>query len=115
MMTETTPSRKKALRYRSGPHNFEGVEDEFLNWKLLSYSGRIHAMLEGAKGTPRQEILVHRLNKVIEEPVETFKLDESTLGKYLPKIKKAREGLRCSCGTDFYREHDKIWREEQEA
>jgi hypothetical protein len=99
----------------SGPHSFEGVEDEFLNWKLLSYSGRIHAMLEGAKGTPRQGILVHRLNKVIEELVETFKLDEATLSKHLPKIKKAREAYDAVAERISTEEHDKIWQEEQEA
>ena len=75
---------------RPGPAPLEGATDEFTAWKLEDWTSKIHAMLESTKGSPRQGILLHRLNKALNAPAEDFKPDKAVLEKYEPSLQKLR-------------------------
>jgi transcriptional regulator with XRE-family HTH domain len=67
------------------------ASDEFIAWRLTRFCARVHAMLETTRNTPRQGILVHRLNKMLADLAEDFKPDPATFERYQPRIDKLEE------------------------
>jgi transcriptional regulator with XRE-family HTH domain len=111
--TEQKPSGTR-IRFRSGPLPLEGAMDEFTAWKLEDYTSKIHAMLESTKGTPRQGILLHRLNNALKALSEDFKPDAAVLEKYEPRLQKLSAAYDKVAKRISDEEHRRIWREEQE-
>jgi hypothetical protein len=98
-----------SLRLRTGPHPYKGNEDEFVTWQTEDLTARIRALLEGTKGTPKQGILVHRLNKALESLQKDFQPDEATLAKYQPQLKKLRAAYDAVAERISDEEHDRLW------
>jgi transcriptional regulator with XRE-family HTH domain len=115
VVVEKTPSGKLRYHLRTGPHSLDEAKDEFVEWKLADYSSKIHAMLNATKGSPKQGILVHRLNTAIKALLEDFKPDQVTLANHGPRIQKLRAAYDCIAKRVSDEEHDRIWREEQES
>jgi transcriptional regulator with XRE-family HTH domain len=61
------------------------VEDEFDDLKTREAAGLIRAMLAGARGSPKHEILVHRLQKKLEELKKDFRPDKKVLEEELKR------------------------------
>jgi len=115
VVVEKKPSGGWRGRLRVGPHPLAEAKDEFIKWKLADYTADIHAMLEATSGSPRQGILIHRLNTAIKGLLEDFKPDQATLASHEPPLRKLRDAYDKIAQRVSDEEHDRIWREEQES
>jgi len=79
------------VTYREERAAIQGDEDHFVRWKMAGYMSEIHAMLDAARGQPRQGILIHRLNRMISELRKDFTVSSSTLNSYAPQISQLRK------------------------
>ncbi len=86
----------------------EGAE-QFTAWRAADYSARIHAMLAGAKASPRQGILLHRLKRTIESLAEDFPADQRTLDQYGPKIAKLKAAFEKRSKQIAQQETERLW------
>jgi transcriptional regulator with XRE-family HTH domain len=114
-VTEATPSGGRRFRPKTGPQPLAVAKDEFIAWKLADYCANIDAMLAATKGSPRQGILVHRLNTAVKSLLEDFRPDQSTLAAHQPRLQKLRSEYDKVTLRVANEEHDRIWREEQES
>jgi hypothetical protein len=87
----------------------EEAADEFTRWRAADFAATILAKLEGAKRSPRQGILIHRLNRALEALDEDFKSDEATLKQCRPRIEKLRDAFLKKSQEISKREDDELW------
>ena len=93
-------------RYESAVAVSRGASDEFIAWRLTDFCARVNGMLETTRSTPRQGILVHRLEKMLTGLEKDFIPDPATLERYAPRI----DGLEKA----YLDTADKIYRKEIE-
>jgi transcriptional regulator with XRE-family HTH domain len=68
----------------------EKLTTAFTTLQALEINAQVCAMLEGARGLPKQGILLHRLRKMLKEQEKDFPLDKKTLDQHQAEIQKAR-------------------------
>jgi transcriptional regulator with XRE-family HTH domain len=112
---EEMPSGKRRYHVRADSGFMPKTADSLVAWRVADFSANIDAMFQATKGTPRQGILLHRLNKAITSLAEDFPHDETTLAKHAPKIKKLKAAYDKISRRIGQEESDRIWREEQES
>jgi transcriptional regulator with XRE-family HTH domain len=110
---EEMPSGEKHLHIRPEVSVIPETADSFIAWRVADYTAKIEAMLQATKGSPRQGILLHRLNKAISALTKDFALDQKTLFKHAPKLKKLRAAHDEITQQLAEKEYDRIWRKEQ--
>src|SRR5271165_3293074 len=83
--------------------------EAFTALKAAEASALIHAMLEGAKGRPKQGILLHRLRKALEALERDFPPDKGILEKHRPEIEKATKAFEEIRKQNSERATERIW------
>jgi len=108
--TEKNPGGELAARIRlvgSGES-----ADQFTAWKGAQFSALIYALLESVKGTPRQGVLLYRLNQALRKIQEDFKPDWGTLESHQARIDKLYEAYEKILKKQAELEMEQLWQEE---
>ena len=90
----------------------QGSEDHFVRWKMAEYMAVIHAMLDAARGQPRQGILIHPLNKMLSELRKDFPTLSATSKSYEPQISVLRKKYVQTLKEKSKAEEQALWRKE---
>jgi len=90
----TPPGHSWEVHYGIPKADAENSATAFTNLKAAEFGALIHAMLQGAKGRPKQGILLHRLRKALETWKKDFPPDKGTLEKHRPVIEKAAKAFK---------------------
>jgi transcriptional regulator with XRE-family HTH domain len=113
---EEMPSGDRHLRIGSGrPVVVPETADSLVAWRVADYTAKIDALLQATKGSRRQGILLHRLNKALSALTKDFLLDQKTLSRHAPRIKKLKAAHDEIAQRLMQEEHDRIWPKEQES
>jgi transcriptional regulator with XRE-family HTH domain len=75
---------------------------------------RILVMLQRTQGLPKQGILLHRINKALNEMEEDFNPDKKTLEKESPETANARKAYDETVDRITERENKRLWSDESE-
>jgi transcriptional regulator with XRE-family HTH domain len=109
---ELPPGHTYEVRHRVPAAEAEKRVTAFTALKAAETTALIHAMLEGAKGRPKQGILLHRLREALKGLEEDFPPDKRMLEMYEPEIKKAREAFNKMAKQSTDREMKRVWGDE---
>ena len=86
-----------------------GSAGDFSTLLSTSLGARIHAMLHANRNTPKQGILLHRLNRMIEALEKDFSSDQSVLDQYAPKIAKLKAAFARKARQIAQEETKRLW------
>lgn len=105
----TPPGHSYGIYYGVPVADAEKSLTAFTVLKATEAKALIHAMLEGAKGRPKQGILLHRLRTALDALKGDFPPDKVILEKYQPEIEKAREASNNMFKQNAERAMERIW------
>jgi transcriptional regulator with XRE-family HTH domain len=101
---------KQQIRHALQEADKARAENEFISLKAAEAGTLIHAMLEGTKGLPKQGILLHRLNKMLESLKEDFPPDKRKLEELRRlEIEKARDEHDLTVYRLTEGENERLW------
>ena len=101
---------KQQIRHALQEADKARAENEFISLKAAEAGTLIHAMSEGTKGLPKQGILLHRLNKMLESLKEDFPPDKRKLEELRRlEIEKARDEHDLTVYRLTEGENERLW------
>ena len=113
IFTKTQGARlknKQQIRHALQEADKARAENEFISLNTAEAGTLIHAMLEGTKGLPKQGILLHRLNKMLESLKEDFPPDKRKLEELRRlEIEKARDEHDLTVYRLTEGENERLW------
>jgi transcriptional regulator with XRE-family HTH domain len=112
-VTEEMPSGKRRGIMRA-TDTAPGAADSYVAWCTADYCAKIEAMLQATKGLPRQGILLHRLSRAMDDLLERFPPDKSTLAMHAPKLRKLKAVHDEIAMKISLEENRQFWEEAQE-
>jgi transcriptional regulator with XRE-family HTH domain len=92
----------------------EAAANEFIDLRANEFRDRILVMLQRTKRLPKQGILLHRLNKALNEMEEDFNPDNRTLEKPPAETENAKKAYHKTVERITQREKKRLWSDEPE-
>jgi transcriptional regulator with XRE-family HTH domain len=108
---QTPPGHSYVIHHGVPAKTAAAAKNAFTVLKGYEACGRIRTMLERTKGLPKQGILLHRLNKALNDLEEDFNPDKTLLEELQPKIGAARKAFEKILDRNTEREMKRIWRD----
>jgi transcriptional regulator with XRE-family HTH domain len=88
----------------------EQLADKLTDYYKITINAVTDALLEGAKGTPKQGILIHRLTEAMNLLQRDFELNQATMEAYLSKLETTQEAFKQAAKEYAESESKQLWR-----
>jgi transcriptional regulator with XRE-family HTH domain len=109
VVTETRLSGKPGAIQVHIDRTPQELADKLTDWYIAMYQATIAALLKAAEGSPRQGILIHRLNQALAELQKDFDLDMDTMAAYADKQLEAQMAFKEAAKEFSERETKQLW------
>jgi transcriptional regulator with XRE-family HTH domain len=110
VVTEKRLSGKLGAILTNEARTPQELADKLTDWHIAIFQGTIAALLKAAQGSPRQGILVHRLNQALADLQKDFDMDHQTLAAYADRQLEAQIAFKEAAKEFSERETKQLWR-----